>query len=403
MPKYCSVPHCRMDPGRRKSFYKFPLHEPERLQLWLRNMGRDNWIPSQHQYICHEHFAPSNFKVRWGIRYLENNAVPTLFQKRKVTEESERSKRLRANNNESIKVSGGPAHAPQGSPLQPVHMFKVTVDLSQLSQAGDSGHSLQTGMNLLPKIDQVTTEANCPLTLIQTVDGSGDNTKVVLMSDEQEEHGNGVSSVGLTEVQEMVVNEDALGKIQAASLRLEDVTCTTEDFCGAHEGHQSQDIAYFEIIPSVFSSPSAQLAFSPETVLSSALSSKPITSTLPIVSKHAQHSDTEKDNDDDVRLDKNSMEHQQLVEHCYHKNSLSNEELETIVAELQKKVKILQQRHRRHLDKLLGLEKIVGQLRQSNLLYEERLQLLERVYLQTNATISDFGETVTIIYEEENA
>lgn len=50
-----------------------------------------------------------------------------------------------------------------------------------------------------------------------------------------------------------------------------------------------------------------------------------------------------------------------------------------IVAELQKKVKVLQQRHRRHLDKLLGLENTVSQLRQSNLLNEERLQLLERV------------------------
>lgn len=63
----------------------------------------------------------------------------------------------------------------------------------------------------------------------------------------------------------------------------------------------------------------------------------------------------------------------------YHKNSLSKEQLEAIVSELQKKVKVLQQRHRRHLEKLLGLENTVSQLRQSNLLNEERLQLLERV------------------------
>lgn len=50
-----------------------------------------------------------------------------------------------------------------------------------------------------------------------------------------------------------------------------------------------------------------------------------------------------------------------------------------IVSELQKKVKMLQQRHRRHLDKLVGLENTVSQLRQNNLLNEERLQLLERV------------------------
>lgn len=49
------------------------------------------------------------------------------------------------------------------------------------------------------------------------------------------------------------------------------------------------------------------------------------------------------------------------------------------MSELQKKVKVLQQRHRRHLEKLLGLENTVSQLRQNNMLNEERLQLLERV------------------------
>lgn len=68
-----------------------------------------------------------------------------------------------------------------------------------------------------------------------------------------------------------------------------------------------------------------------------------------------------------------------LLTHSYHKNSLSKEQLEAIVIELQKKVKVLQQRHRRHLDKLLGLETTVSQLRQTNLVNEERLQLLERV------------------------
>lgn len=78
------------------------------------------------------------------------------------------------------------------------------------------------------------------------------------------------------------------------------------------------------------------------------------------------------------------MDHFKLLQsffsmNSYHRNSLSKEQLEAIVSELQKKVKVLQQRHRRHLEKLLGLENTVSQLRQSNMLNEERLQLLERV------------------------
>lgn len=68
------------------------------------------------------------------------------------------------------------------------------------------------------------------------------------------------------------------------------------------------------------------------------------------------------------------------------------------MSELQKKVKMLQQRHRRHLDKLVGLENTVSQLRQNNLLNEERLQLLERVvglkHLQIERIISPYHQII---------
>lgn len=70
-----------------------------------------------------------------------------------------------------------------------------------------------------------------------------------------------------------------------------------------------------------------------------------------------------------------------------------------VVLELQKKVKMLQQRHRRHLEKLVGLENTVSQLRQNNLLNEERLQLLERVrgfkHLQSFAKTNIAGREIT--------
>uniref|UniRef100_A0AAV2J3K0 THAP-type domain-containing protein n=1 Tax=Knipowitschia caucasica TaxID=637954 RepID=A0AAV2J3K0_KNICA len=227
MPKSCSVPKCRTKPDDRKSFYKFPLHDPERLHLWLRNMGKNAWTPTRHHYICHKHFTPSNFTVCRGVRYLKKTAVPTLFKKTKLLGET--------------------------------------------------------------------------------------------------------------------------------------------------------------------------------------LSPQPITSTVPIVSKYIQGSkvskspeeeeEEEEEEEDDISVESFNFEQQQ-VEHCYHKNSVSKEQLEATVVELQKKVKIMQQHHHRHLEKLEGLEKAVGQLRQSKLLYEERLQCLERAYLQANATITDPEQIVTVIYED---
>ncbi|KAM7412661.1 hypothetical protein PAMA_020168 [Pampus argenteus] len=441
MPKYCSVPSCRSDSGSggdRRSFYKFPLQDPERLQQWLGNMGRENWVPSRHQYICHEHFAPSCFKVRWGIRYLESDAVPTVFQKaekRKATDHSEKKPKVpRANGNQSLTVSddwvaAGDA-ADTENMLHTVHLYEITVDSAQPggeTGLAESGDVEETDLNPWASVNGFNT--NFPLTLIQSVDDlsdSGDNTEVVLMSEcsageGQEERVDGLTAAFLTQGQRLVVNDSALGFTDeaAASLCVEDVTCcATEEFSDIHEGHEMQVIAYFETIPNVFPSESSQSTFSPDTVLSSALSSKPITSTLPIVSKHVSPSptslvltverlDTEGEEGDGCKPEEEEEDTErqdhQLEEHCYHKNSLSKEQLEAIVAELQKKVKVLQQRHRRHLEKLLGLENTVSQLRRSNLLNEERLQLLERAYIQTSAAVSDAGETVAIIYEEDDS
>ncbi|XP_035532053.1 THAP domain-containing protein 5-like [Morone saxatilis] len=86
MPRYCAVKVCRNRGGnasrqdnKRISFYPFPLQDKPRLQKWVNNMGREEWTPSRHQYLCSEHFTEDCFDIRWGIRYLKNTAIPTIF------------------------------------------------------------------------------------------------------------------------------------------------------------------------------------------------------------------------------------------------------------------------------------------------------------------------------------
>uniref|UniRef100_A0A3Q2Q0L6 THAP domain-containing protein 5-like n=1 Tax=Fundulus heteroclitus TaxID=8078 RepID=A0A3Q2Q0L6_FUNHE len=406
MPKYCSVPNCRSDSGgggERKSFYKFPLQDPARLQQWLRNMGRENWSPSRHQYVCHEHFAPSCFKVRWGIRYLDSDAVPTVFlepEKRKADDPGDRKpKRLRGD------TAPDPLEM-QGEP-QTLRLFEFSVDPTQQRDGG----SLQTGVDSQASAEAAMAGGNGPPALYQSVGDvvSGGGAEVVLMSESSAEGGrvelvNGIAAAILSRGGALVLNELVP---PAAPPELQGLS--TQEFLQLHEGQQV--VAYFETIPSVFpSGASTQFTFPPDTVLSSALSAEPISSTVPIVSKHApplalslERLDGEEAEEGEGVSDPDGTEQddQQLGEHSYHKNSLSKEQLEAVVAELQKKVKVLQQRHRRHLEKLLGLENTVSQLRQSNTLNEERLQLLERAFLQSSA--SDAGETVAIIYEEDDA
>ncbi|XP_028666940.1 THAP domain-containing protein 5-like [Erpetoichthys calabaricus] len=85
MPRYCAADCCQNRGGvsskdnRKISFYPFPLQDKERLKNWVMNMKRENWVPSKHQYLCSDHFTADSFDIRWGIRYLKHTAVPTIF------------------------------------------------------------------------------------------------------------------------------------------------------------------------------------------------------------------------------------------------------------------------------------------------------------------------------------
>ncbi|KAF6086996.1 THAP domain containing 5 [Phyllostomus discolor] len=72
--------------------FRFPLHDKERLEKWLKNMKRDSWMPSKYQFLCSDHFTPDSLDVRWGIRYLKHTAVPTIFSLPGDSQEEDPSK-----------------------------------------------------------------------------------------------------------------------------------------------------------------------------------------------------------------------------------------------------------------------------------------------------------------------
>lgn len=193
-----------------------------------------------------------------------------------------------------------------------VHLYQIAVDpsqqeetsLVQLSDVGESDCSFEPELDSLATVDRLETGVNLPLTVLHTIDhlsNSGEKTEVVVMSEcpageGQDELMNEITAAILTQGHRLVVNDSTLECTdEAVALSgVEDVTHTTELFSdGNDDNHETQVIAYFETIPNVLPKDTfTQFTFSPETVLSSALSSTPITSTLPIVSKHAAASPT---------------------------------------------------------------------------------------------------------------
>lgn len=194
----------------------------------------------------------------------------------------------------------------QASNANIMQLYEITLNPSQsgepvLVETSNMSHTvdaLQTALPLSALEGRHETEGGFPVTLFQTVEDvggldSGEQAEVVVVSeclsvDEQEEMVSGITAAILAKGQDLLVNDSTDQDLEAqTSLVIENVAPELVEPFATHDDHGAQVIAYFETIPNVLSNgASVQFSMSPDTVLSSALSSKPIVSTLPIVSKH---------------------------------------------------------------------------------------------------------------------
>ncbi|XP_054464112.1 THAP domain-containing protein [Anoplopoma fimbria] len=78
----CSAYGCsrRHSKGSDVNFFRFPLGDDARLEQWLLNVRRRNWIPSKSSRLCSTHFKEDQFFIdKEGKRRLKETAVPTIF------------------------------------------------------------------------------------------------------------------------------------------------------------------------------------------------------------------------------------------------------------------------------------------------------------------------------------
>lgn len=79
----CSAPNCksRSMKGCGLSFHEFPS-DIDRRVVWIQNLGRPNWSPSQKSLLCSLHFEKDSFvETDWLVarNRLKKDAVPTIF------------------------------------------------------------------------------------------------------------------------------------------------------------------------------------------------------------------------------------------------------------------------------------------------------------------------------------
>ncbi|XP_057879518.1 THAP domain-containing protein 5 isoform X1 [Melospiza georgiana] len=400
MPRYCAATRCKNRGGqsakdkRKLSFYPFPLHDKERLEKWLRNMKRDSWTPSKHQLLCSDHFTPDSLDVRWGIRYLKNTAVPTIFSSPDDEEKDSSqnsSQQVQKKDQEETNVVSEKVSVPLepctpkknsviaqnveekaevvcstalSEPLQIQNLqlpheggFQadhVILDSSSRQYLHQPNPVLMTaavqGMEATGVHTSIEDSGGCTATVLQFTDSDCLNSSLKLNSalglvtDYAVE--NSVPHVVCSEVQ---TSEDAV--------LLSTVTQTIEQFSGTEES----------VIAIIMPAESPE---EPERVN---------TSCLPVKEEFLDTEETEV-----IGYDGNEI---LQTEHSYCRQDTDRDHLWQKISKLHSKITLLEMQEVKTLGRLRSLEALIRQLKQENLLSEEKLKLVENYFTTLEVTV----------------
>ncbi|NXX64912.1 THAP5 protein, partial [Spizella passerina] len=399
MPRYCAATRCKNRGGqsakdkRKLSFYPFPLHDKERLEKWLRNMKRDSWTPSKHQLLCSDHFTPDSLDVRWGIRYLKSTAVPTIFSSPDDEEKDssqnssqQAQKKGQEETNVSEKVS---------VPLEPCTPKKNSVIAQNVEEKAEVvcstalSEPLQIQNLQLPReggfqADHVILDSSSrqyihqpnPILMtaaVQSMEASGVHTSI--------EDSGGCTATVLQFTDPYCLNSSlklnsALGSVTDYAVEnsvphvvcsevqtsedavlLSSVTQTIEQFTGTEES------VIAIIVP-------AEGPEEPERVN---------TSCLPVKEEFLDTEETEV-----IEYDGNEI---LQTEHSYCRQDIDRDHLWQKISKLHSKITLLEMQEVKTLGRLRSLEALIRQLKQENLLSEEKLKLVENYFTTLEVTV----------------
>ncbi|XP_006263757.1 THAP domain-containing protein 5 isoform X1 [Alligator mississippiensis] len=407
MPRYCAASCCKNRGGqsardqRKLSFYPFPLHDKERLEKWLRNMKRDAWTPSKHQLLCSDHFTPDSLDVRWGIRYLKQTAVPTIFsspddQEKDSSQHSPQIERLIKNKTNLSKEMDNVTASPE--PCAPKKNIAITESLDEKAEAICSALSkpLQKKKVHLQNTENVQ-EDNISLNSTEHIH----QTKPVLMAATVQNieasiaHASIENPLSCTATVLQVADPEYLD----SSLKFQNTVRTVADYptehpnshmagCSVEVQPSSENAVLFSTITQTIE----QLNGNEESVIaiivpaeSSKESEMVNTSFMPIKQEFIDMEEIETEKS--VYISNYGGTEVLQTEHSYCKQDIDRDHLWQKIAKLHSKITLLEMQEIKTLGRLRSLEALIGQLKQENLLSEEKLKIVENCFTTFEVTM----------------
>nr|XP_002712086.1 THAP domain-containing protein 5 isoform X1 [Oryctolagus cuniculus] len=390
MPRYCAAVCCknrrgRNDKDRKLSFYPFPLHDKDRLEKWLKNMKRDSWVPSKYQFLCSDHFTPDSLDIRWGIRYLKQTAVPTIFslpednegkdpfkkksQKKKL--ENEKEVYLKAKPEESFASNVANKNMDTGMLPKRAELLDSFALVTPAPKTGTIQNNLPT-LNLV-KQDTENPESILETSVNQNTDTGGfhtsfenlNSTIITLTTSNSEGIQQPLETQEVLEIttnhlaNPTLINNSMEIKSQESPLLLSTINQTVEEL----NTNKESVIAIF--VPTE-NSKLAVNSFTP-------------------AQKEMEMEDV--DVEDSLYKDVDYGTEVLQIEHSYCRQDMNKEHLWQKVSKLHSKITLLELQEQQMLGRLKSLEALIRQLKQENWLSEENVKIIENHFTTYEVTM----------------
>ncbi|KAM7121530.1 THAP domain-containing protein 5 [Molossus nigricans] len=391
MPRYCAAICCKNRRGRNSkdrklSFYPFPLHDKERLEKWLKNMKRDSWMPSKYQFLCSDHFTPDSLDIRWGIRYLKQTAVPTIFSLPEDNQENDPSKKnCQKKKTDDEKEVCLKAKSQESFASREPKKNMVTTDVPEHAEF------LHSSALVKPPAPKPGSMHNNILTLNLVKHDTGKTESTLETSVNQDMGGFHTSFENLNSTTITLVTSNSEGFPQSLETQ-EVLEITTNHLANPNMTNNCMEVKSAQensFVLSTITQTVEELNTNKESVIAIFVpteNSKPtINSFIPTQKETVEMEDI--DIEDSLYKDVDYETEVLQIEHSYCRKDINKEHLWQKVSKLHSKITLLELQEQQTLGRLKSLEALIRQLKQENWLSEENVKIIENHFTTYEVTM----------------
>ncbi|KFO19267.1 THAP domain-containing protein 5 [Fukomys damarensis] len=388
MPRYCAAICCKNRRGRntkdrKLSFYPFPLHDKERLEKWLKNMKRDSWVPSKYQFLCSDHFTPDSLDIRWGVRYLKQTAIPTIFslpedcQGKDPSKKKSQKKKLEDENEVFLKAKSEKSFLSNEAK-------KNTVNTDVLPERAELLDSYAIVNPPAPKTESMQSN----VVTLNLIKHGTKNPQSTLKTSVNHDLGRSSFNENQNSTTITLTTSDSEG-IQQSLETHEVLEITTDHLVDPNLTNNSMEINSQEN-PFLFSTINhavEELNTNKESLIAIFVpteNSKPVDSFTPIQKETMEMED--RDTEDSLYKDVDHGAEVLQIDHSYCRQDI-NEHLWQKVSKLHSKITLLELQEQKTLGRLKSLEALISQLKQENWLSEENVKIIENHFTTYEVTM----------------